>query len=114
MTIGLHVDPSWATVLFAVFIMAVMWALALAAVAVTINLVTRRRRFEPAFAPLLATLLFAFPVVRNALPGIPPVGVLFDYAAFFWAESIVALALIALIAGWATGAPLAGRGEPRH
>lgn len=111
--IGLHVDPSWATVLFALFIMAVMWALALAAVAVTVNLVTRRRRFEPAFAPLLATLLFAFPVVRNALPGIPPVGALFDYAAFFWAESIVALALIALIAGWATGAPLAGRGEPR-
>ena len=98
----LRVSPSWPAVLFAVFIMAVMWALALAAVVVAVTLVTRRRRFEGAFAGFLAVLLFAFPTVRNALPGIPPVGVLFDYAAFFWAEAIVALALIALIAGWAT------------
>ena len=96
----LHVDPSWAAVLFPVFMMAVMWALALAGVAVVVSLVARRRRFEAAFSALLAALLFAFPTVRNALPGIPPVGVLFDYAAFFWAEAIVALALIALIIGW--------------
>ena len=96
----LRVDPSWPTVAFVVFIMAVMWALALAAVAVSVNLVTRRRRFEGSFATLLAALLFAFPTVRNTLPGIPPVGVLFDYAAFFWAEALVALSLITLIVGW--------------
>jgi hypothetical protein len=110
--IFLRVDPSWAAVLFAVFIMAVMWALALAAIAVVVSLVARRRRFEGAFTALLAALLFAFPTVRNALPGIPPVGVLFDYAAFFWAEAIVALALVALIAGWTTRA-LVGTGERR-
>jgi hypothetical protein len=108
----LHVDPSWAAVLFAVFIMVVMWALALAAIAVVVNLVARRRRFEGAFTAFLAALLFAFPTVRNALPGIPPVGVLFDYAAFFWAEAIVALALIALIIGW-TSRALVGTGERR-
>ena len=96
----LHVDPSWPAVLFAVFIMVVMWALALGALAVTVSLLARRRRFEGAFAGFLAVLLFAFPTVRNSLPGIPPVGVLFDYAAFFWAEALVALALIALITGW--------------
>jgi hypothetical protein len=96
----LHVDPSWAAVLFAVFIMVVMWGLALAAVAVAVSLVARRRRFEAGFTGFLAVLLFAFPTVRNSLPGIPPVGVLFDYAAFFWAEALVALALIALITGW--------------
>jgi hypothetical protein len=42
-----------------------------------------QRRFDGAFAGFLAVLLFAFPTVRNSLPGIPPVGVLFDYAAFF-------------------------------
>jgi hypothetical protein len=106
----LHVDPTWAAVVFPVFIMAVMWALALAAIAVVVNLVARRRRFEGAFTAFLAALLFAFPTVRNALPGIPPVGVLFDYAAFFWAEVIVALALIALIIGWTVRA-LVGTGE---
>jgi hypothetical protein len=94
------VDPSWATVLFAVFIMFVMWALALGAVSVSVNLIRRRRKFEGSFTTLLAALLFAFPTVRNSLPGIPPVGVLFDYAAFFWAEALVALSLIALLTGW--------------
>ena len=110
--VTLHVDPSWATVAFVVFIMAVMWALALCAIAVVVNLVGRRRRFEGAFTAFLAALLFAFPTVRNTLPGVPPVGALFDYAAFFWAEALVALALIALITGWTLRA-LVGTGERR-
>ena len=109
----LHVDPSWAAVLFAVFIMVVMWGLALGALAVAVSLVARRRRFEAGFTGFLAVLLFAFPTVRNSLPGIPPVGVLLDYAAFFWAEALVALALIVLIAGWTVRA-LAGTTERRN
>ena len=109
----LHVDPSWAAVLFAVFIMVVMWGLALGALAVAVSLVARRRRFEAGFTGFLAVLLFAFPTVRNSLPGIPPVGVLLDYAAFFWAEALVALALIVLIAGWTLRAP-AGTAERRN
>jgi hypothetical protein len=105
----LHVDPSWAAVAFAVFIMVVMWALALGALAVAVSLLARRRRFEGAFTGLLAVLLFAFPTVRNSLPGIPPVGVLLDYAAFFWAETLVALALIT---GWTVRA-LVGTAERR-
>jgi len=106
----LHVNPSWAAALFAVFMMVVMWALALGALAVVVSLLARRRGFEGAFAAFLAALLFAFPTLRNSLPGIPPVGVLFDYAAFFWAEALVALALIALITGW-TVRTLVGTGE---
>ena len=109
----LHVDPSWAAVLFAVFIMVVMWALALGALAVAVSLVARRRRFEAGFTGFLAVLLFAFPTVRNSLPGIPPVGVRLDYAAFFWAEALVALALIVLITGWTLRAP-AGTTERRN
>jgi hypothetical protein len=109
----LDVHPSWAAVLFAVFIMVVMWALALCALAVAVSLLARRRRFEGAFAGFLAVLLFAFPTVRNSLPGIPPVGVLFDYVSFFWAEALVALALIALIIGWTVRGPV-GNTERRH
>jgi hypothetical protein len=42
-------------------------------------------------------LLFAFPAIRNALPGVPPVGVLNDYLAFLWAEGLVALSLVAML-----------------
>jgi hypothetical protein len=110
--VDLHVDPSWATVVFAVFIMVVMWALALGAVSVAVNLIRRRRKFEGSFTTLLAALLFAFPTVRNNLPGIPPVGVLFDYVAFFWAEALVALSLIALLTGWTLRA-LMGTTDPK-
>jgi hypothetical protein len=108
--LNLHVDPAWETILFAVFMMVVMWALGIAALVVAISLVRRRRRFEGSFMAFLATLLFAFPTVRNALPGIPPVGVLFDYASFFWGEALVAIALITLITGWAVRS-LIGTGE---
>ena len=32
--------------------------------------------------------------VRNAAPGSPPIGSLIDYAAFFWAEGIIAASLV--------------------
>src|SRR5205814_922843 len=81
--------------------------------AAAVTRVPRRRRFEEGFTGFLAVLLFAFPTVRNSLPGIPPVGVLLDYAAFFWAEALVALALIVLITGWTLRAP-AGTTERRN
>ena len=60
-------------------------------------LVERRRKFETAAVAFLAALLFAFPTVRNNLPGNPPIGSLNDFLAFFWTEGIVALALVALL-----------------
>ena len=63
--ITLRVDPSWATLLFAIFIMVVMWALGLAAIVVAVSLVRRRRRFEGSFMVFLAALLFAFPTAAT-------------------------------------------------
>jgi hypothetical protein len=39
----------------------------------------------------MAATLFALVVVRNAVPGGPPLGSLFDYAAFLWAEAVIAV-----------------------
>ena len=85
------------TIFFAVFIMVVFWATAGAAAWLATLLVERRRKFETAAVAFLAALLFAFPTVRNNLPGSPPIGSLNDFLAFFWAEGIVALALIGLL-----------------
>ena len=49
----------------------------------------------------LGALLFAFPAVRNAVPGSPPIGSFNDYLAFFWAEGLVAASLIAILFTWA-------------
>jgi integral membrane sensor domain MASE1 len=77
--------------------MVVFWATALAALWLAMLLAERRRKFETASVAFLAALLFAFPTVRNNLPGNPPIGSLNDFLAFFWTEGIVALALVAIL-----------------
>jgi len=44
----------------------------------------------------LATL-FALVGLRNPAPGNPPIGSLIDYAAFLWAEALIALALVSAV-----------------
>ena len=99
------------TIFFAIFIMVVFWATALAAAWLAVTLAQRRRKFEAGFTGFLAALLFAFPTVRNSLPGDPPIGSLNDFLAFFWTEGIVALALIALLVSWCVRR-LPGAGPP--
>ena len=79
---------------FAVFMAAVMWALALSA-AIAAYVITRGRRGFgwPAMGWMAATL-FALVAFRNAAPGAPPIGCLLDMTAFFWAEAVVVAALV--------------------
>ena len=99
------------TIFFAVFIMVVFWATALAALGLAVRLIARKRKFEGSVFGFLAALLFAFPTVRNNLPGSPPIGSLNDFLAFFWTEGIVALALIAILVTWCVRR-LPGAGPP--
>jgi hypothetical protein len=98
--VNLSFSRSTPTILYTVSMMVVMWSVGLGAFALSASLVARRRRFEAGFTGFLAALLFAFPAVRNSLPGAPPIGVLTDYAAFFWGEALVAAALLLLLFGW--------------
>ncbi|MFH9352081.1 DUF4436 family protein [Kitasatospora sp. NPDC017646] len=84
---------SRSTFILAWFMMAAMWALALA-VLLAARLIVRQRRgiIWPALSWMAATL-FALVGMRNAAPGNPPVGSLLDSAAFFWAELLVAVGL---------------------
>jgi len=85
------------TIFFALFIDVIFWAVALTAFGLALRLVERRRKFEAGFTSFLAALLFAFPAVRNTLPGDPPIGALNDFLAFFWTEAVVAVAMIVLL-----------------
>lgn len=89
---------SRSTLILALMMMAIMWALALTVAAASRSLVKERRGLTfPALGWMAATL-FALAAFRNAAPGSPPVGAVFDYAAYLWAELIVALCLVVVTA----------------
>ncbi|NKB17610.1 MAG: DUF4436 family protein [Pseudanabaena sp. CRU_2_10] len=50
----------------------------------------------------MGALLFALPAVRNIQPGIPPVGTLTDFLSFFWAEALIATAVVIMFYCWFT------------
>ncbi|MDI3403851.1 DUF4436 family protein [Streptomyces cavernicola] len=91
------VKRSRSTFIMASFMIAAMWSIALA-VAVACWLVVGQRRglVWPALGWMAASL-FALVGLRNAAPGSPPNGCLLDYAAFYWAEALIALSLTRLV-----------------
>ena len=109
-----HVSRAQGTKLMAVFMMVVMWALALSVLAGAWILVSRRRGLVwPALAWMAATL-FALAGLRNTAPGSPPIGCLLDYAAFFWAEILTTVGVVSAVL-WGVLAergrePLSGEG----
>lgn len=92
-----RISRSRSTFILAWFMIAAMWALALS-VLVAAWLIVRQRRglVWPALSWMAATL-FALVGMRNAAPGSPPIGSLLDYAAFFWAELLVAVGLTMVV-----------------
>jgi hypothetical protein len=79
--------------------------LACCALAVGILTFADVRRPEPTLIGALAAMAFALPVLRNALPGSPPLGVEADIWVFLWAELAVVLALALLVFRWAKAGP---------
>jgi hypothetical protein len=97
--IDMDITRSTSAKTFAVFIMILEWLLALSALAVMIVLVAGRK-IEVGLFSWMGALLFALIPLRNAMPAVPPVGVLSDFLAFFWAEIIVALSLVISVLAW--------------
>jgi hypothetical protein len=97
----INIDRSAANKVYAVFMLILMWALALAGIAMALTLI-RNKNHKIDSGPLtyLAALLFAFPLIRSSLPGNPALGVLADFAAYFWVEVVVAITLLALLITW--------------
>ncbi|MFD9407973.1 DUF4436 family protein [Streptomyces sp. NPDC059989] len=95
--VGLGLSRSGSLLVFAVFMMLVMWALAASVLLGTWYLTTRGEGLVwPALAWMAATL-FALAAFRNTAPGTPPIGCVIDWFAFLWAETVIALCLIAVV-----------------
>ncbi|HPL27528.1 MAG TPA: DUF4436 family protein [Anaerolineae bacterium] len=98
--VDIEITRSGTVRFFAIFAMAVMWAIALAVAFMVLAVLLRGRKVELGMFSLAASLLFGFWALRNALPGTPPVGTLSDFIAFFWAEGIAAISVTILILTW--------------
>lgn len=95
--VALRLSRSGSVLVFAVFMMVVMWALAASVLLGTWYLTTRVEGLVwPALAWMAATL-FALAAFRNTAPGTPPIGCVLDWFAFLWAETLIALCLITVV-----------------
>ena len=92
-------------IFFSVFIMAAMWSLTLGVVFLVFRVLAGHRKIEISMFSFLGALLFAFPALRNSQPGTPPIGTLSDFLAFFWAEVLIALSLLAVVLTWLIRGP---------
>ncbi|QKW09842.1 DUF4436 family protein [Streptomyces sp. NA04227] len=102
----LNLERSSSVFLFALFMMAAMWALAVGVLVATWFLLSGRKGLVwPALGWMAATL-FALAAFRNTAPGAPPIGCLLDYLAFLWVEPVIAFCVFTVV--------VAGvRAEPR-
>ena len=89
---------STATIVYVLWIMVLMYGLAIAGVGLLWTVAIRRIEVPFWSYGLFVGVLFAIPPLRIALPGDPPLGVLVDYVSFYWSVTIVGIALLWLIA----------------
>ncbi|RKO94664.1 hypothetical protein BDK51DRAFT_29638, partial [Blyttiomyces helicus] len=78
--VAVHVEftRSWMIRFFAIGIFLLMWLLSFAILVLAVSLCWRRRKVEPPTIAVTLSMLFALPTVRNIMPGIPPLGIIFD------------------------------------
>jgi hypothetical protein len=103
--IDINIQRATTAVFFSLFIMIAMWALAAGVLCLVFRVFAGHRKIEISMFSFLGALLFAFPALRNSQPGTPPIGTLSDFIAFFWAEVIIALSLLAVVLRWLIRGP---------
>jgi hypothetical protein len=91
------VKRSRSTFILAWFMIVAMWTVALAVVVACWLVVRQGRGLVWGALGWMAGSLFALVGLRNAASGNPPNGSLLDYAAFYWAEALIALSLTWLV-----------------
>ncbi|MGW6939714.1 DUF4436 family protein [Streptomyces xanthophaeus] len=95
--LGLGLARSDSLLVFAVFMMVVMWALAASVLLGAWYAATREDGLVWAALGWMAATLFALSAFRNSAPGTPPIGCVLDWFAFLWAETVIALCLIVVV-----------------
>ena len=100
--INISVERSITTTLFSLFIMLGMWIVGIIVLIQSQIVRGKGKMVEIGMFTYMAALIFALPAVRNIQPGIPPVGTLSDFLAFFWAEGLATVSFITIAYCWLT------------
>jgi hypothetical protein len=89
----------------AVIVYALMIMVAACSLSIGGLVFTGVRKVESTIVGALAAMLFSVTVLRNVLPGDPPLGVSADLLIFFWAEIAAAVGLSLLVHAWVKRGP---------
>ncbi|MGI9577821.1 MAG: DUF4436 family protein, partial [Microthrixaceae bacterium] len=114
LVVAFDLGRRWAAITWVVMFMIISWAIALSCAAVTWWIVVFSAATPLWVYALFASVLFALPSLRIGLPGNPRYGVLVDWAAFYWAITIVAFSLVAVLVVWNVSARASFRDAMRH
>lgn len=98
--INITVERSQTILTLVIFAMALLWFITLTVVFVLLAVVLRGRKIEFSMFGFMAGFLFSFVAFRNAMPGVPPIGTLSDFLAFFWGYAIISISMIGLTITW--------------
>lgn len=96
----LKLERSFSNRAFAVVLLAMAMTVAILASIAAILTVTNRRRFEVALLTWNGALLFALPLLRNYLPGSPPIGAAIDIYLYLWVFVIAVGSLVLMLIAW--------------
>ena len=99
------ITRSGAFVLFALCAYGAMIVLACCALTIGILTFSDVRWPEATLVGAIGAMVFALPVLRNSLPGTPPLGVNADMWVFLWAQLAAVLAAALLVFKWAKTGP---------
>ncbi|KAJ3114386.1 hypothetical protein HDU96_002142 [Phlyctochytrium bullatum] len=95
--IAFTISRTLTTTMFSIFVMVLLWAIALLAYGFTSFVVAYGMKSEPPVIAYSVAMLFAIPNVRNTQPGSPPMGCTGDLIAFFWVMALVAISVCLLL-----------------
>lgn len=98
--IDITTERSSTILVLVIFAMSLMWLITLTVVLMFLAVTLRGRKIEFGMFAFMAGFLFSFVAFRNAMPGVPPIGTLSDYLAFFWGYALISLSLIGLTLTW--------------
>lgn len=103
--LSIEIRRGGAFILFAFAAYGAMVVLGCCALAIGLITFIGARRAEATLIGAIAAIAFAMPVLRNALPGAPPLGVRADMFVFLWTivAAVIGLALVTL--DWAQTGP---------
>jgi hypothetical protein len=88
-------------IMVSILISATMTSLAVTLLFIVLRLIgASKEQFSIMPLSMCFALIFGLPALRNAQPGVPPIGAFCDYISFIWAELIVAVSGLLLAWKW--------------